>query len=125
PNPPPPLLLLFTGGFFEPPRSTTGAETGPKMTGWSSPSDPSQAQPPPPLEFAGNCRKTAGIFINFTELVRVIPATKSCDLGGHCGEMFKLQGRFCRNFGRKSCVLAPFETEATFSRSEPSMGVMS
>ncbi|CAL8990756.1 unnamed protein product [Prunus brigantina] len=24
-------------------------------------------------------------------------------------EMFNLQGRFCRNFGRKSLALAPFE----------------
>ncbi|CAL2274792.1 unnamed protein product [Prunus armeniaca] len=30
---------------------------------------------------AGNCRKTAGFYPDFPELVPAIPATKSCDQG--------------------------------------------
>ncbi|KAL6284378.1 hypothetical protein ACE6H2_015307 [Prunus campanulata] len=80
----PPLLSLFTRRLFGSPPAhpaTILGGTGTKRTSATSPTHPDPFQPPPSPVLAGISRNVAGFTQNFTELVRVIPATKSCDPG--------------------------------------------
>ncbi|CAL2274252.1 unnamed protein product [Prunus armeniaca] len=61
--------------------ATTRVGTGPKMTGLTPPSYPTCSPTSAGSDTAGKCRKTAGFYPDFPELVPAIPATKSCDQG--------------------------------------------
>ncbi|CAL2275836.1 unnamed protein product [Prunus armeniaca] len=52
------------------------------MTGLTPPSYPTYSPMSAGSDTAGNCRKSAGFYPDFPELVPAIPATKSCDQGG-------------------------------------------
>ncbi|CAL2231431.1 unnamed protein product [Prunus armeniaca] len=54
------------------------------MTGLTPPSYPTCSPTSAGSDTAGKCRKTAGFYPDFPELVPAIPATKSCDQGS-CG----------------------------------------
>ncbi|CAL2243022.1 unnamed protein product [Prunus armeniaca] len=51
------------------------------MTGLTPPSYPTCSPTSAGSDTAGKCRKTAGFYPDFPELVPAIPATKSCDQG--------------------------------------------
>ncbi|CAL8989821.1 unnamed protein product, partial [Prunus brigantina] len=80
----PPPLLLFIRTVFPPPSLppvTKLCDIGTK-TSSSLPSSYPDPSPPPSLPVvAGNCRKVIGFTHNLKELVRVIPATISFELG--------------------------------------------
>ncbi|CAL8125151.1 unnamed protein product [Prunus armeniaca] len=61
--------------------ATTRVGIGPKMTGLTPPSYPTCSPTSAGSDTAGKCRKTAGFYPDFPELVPAIPATKSCDQG--------------------------------------------
>ncbi|CAL9026290.1 unnamed protein product [Prunus brigantina] len=57
------------------------------MTGLTPPSFPTFSPMSAGSDTAGNCRKTAGFYPDFPELVRAIPATKSCNQGNSIYEL--------------------------------------
>ncbi|CAL2254886.1 unnamed protein product [Prunus armeniaca] len=64
----------FGRPFIHP--ATTRVGTGPKMTGLTPPSYPTHSPMSAGSDTAGNCKKTAGFYPDFPELVPAIPATK-------------------------------------------------
>ncbi|CAL2239853.1 unnamed protein product [Prunus armeniaca] len=57
------------------------------MTGLTPPSCPTRSPTSAGSDAAGNCRKTAGFYPDFPELVPAISATKSCDQGNSIYEL--------------------------------------
>ncbi|CAL2275870.1 unnamed protein product [Prunus armeniaca] len=65
-------------------------------------------------DIAGNCRKTAGFYPDFSELVPAIPATKSCDQGRlifevDFGRISRGDSGHFRKLGRRFGVFRPSE----------------
>ncbi|CAL8151050.1 unnamed protein product [Prunus armeniaca] len=77
--------------------ATTRVGTGPKMTGLTPPSYPTCSPTSAGSDTAGKCRKTAGFYLDFPELVPAIPATKSCDQAWPAVWSFPAAGNYSRH----------------------------
>ncbi|CAL2236105.1 unnamed protein product [Prunus armeniaca] len=71
---------------------------------------------------AGNCRKTAGFYPDFPELVPAIPATKSCDQGMR--RQLDLRIEFRPDFGMRFRPLPVSFWGTSKNKSDSKLGVL-